>query len=158
MSASASASVRGSPTMRRSSSNHLLQFARVESGGSQAKYFSRVESGVKRFSWSHSHASHLAIQNVLVVGGSNGLDFALATRALYQQRAHLDHTCSSAKKALKGLRFISNSKNNSVDGWNEVQNSFNKLANDSYLYRVDFRQCIGHKTLFNSNGAISMRV
>ncbi|KAI8000923.1 hypothetical protein LOK49_LG09G01218 [Camellia lanceoleosa] len=147
--------------MRRSSSNHLLQFSQElkAEAVAKAKYFSQeLKAALKRFSWSHSHASHLAIQNVLVVGGSNGLDFALATRALYQQRAHLDHTCSSAKKALKGLRFISNSKNNSVDGWNEVQNSFNKLANDGYLYRADFRQCIGHKTLFNSNGAISMRV
>ncbi|KAI7999797.1 hypothetical protein LOK49_LG09G01204 [Camellia lanceoleosa] len=105
--------------MRRSSSNRLLQFLQElkAEAVAKAKHFSQeLKAALKRFSWSHGHALRLAIQNVLVVGGSNGLDFALATRALYQQRARLDHTRSSAKKALKGLRFISSSKNNSVDG------------------------------------------
>ncbi|KAF5935468.1 hypothetical protein HYC85_026597 [Camellia sinensis] len=144
--ASASASGSRSPTMRRSSSNRLLQFSQElkAEAVAKAKHFSQeLKAELKRFSWSHGHASRSAIQNALVVGGSNGLDSALAARALRQQRARLDRTRSGAKKALKGLRFISSSKNNSVDGWNEVQNSFNKLAKDGYLYRADFGQCIG---------------
>ncbi|KAL7167620.1 hypothetical protein ACSBR2_038144 [Camellia fascicularis] len=145
-SASASASGSRSPTMRRSTSNRLLQFSQElkAEAVAKAKQFSQeLKAELKRFSWSHGHASRSAIQNVLVAGASNGLDSALAARALRQQRARLDRTRSGAKKALKGLRFISSSKNNSVDGWNEVQNSFNKLAKDGYLYRADFGQCIG---------------
>ncbi|KAI7991366.1 hypothetical protein LOK49_LG12G02953 [Camellia lanceoleosa] len=132
--------------MRRSSSNRLFQFSQElkAEAVAKAKHFSQeLKAELKRFSWSHGHASRSAIQNVLIVEGSNGLDSALAARALRQQRARLDRTRSGAKKALKGLRFISSSKNNSVDGWNKVQNNFNKLAKDGYLYRADFRQCIG---------------
>ncbi|CAL5352121.1 unnamed protein product [Camellia sinensis] len=135
-SASASASGSWSLTMRQSSLN--------PEAVAKAKHFSQeLKAELKRFSWSHNHASRSAIQNVLIVGGSNGLDSALVARALHQQRARLDRTHSGAKKALKGPRFISSSKNNSVDGWNKVQNSFNKLAKDGYLYRAHFGQCIG---------------
>ncbi|CAL5425795.1 unnamed protein product [Camellia sinensis] len=145
-SASASASGSWSLTMRQSSLNRLFQFSQElkAEAVAKAKHFSQeLKAELKRFSWSHNHASRSAIQNVLIVGGSNGLDSALVARALHQQRARLDRTHSGAKKALKGPRFISSSKNNSVDGWNKVQNSFNKLAKDGYLYRAHFGQCIG---------------
>ncbi|KHG03419.1 Respiratory burst oxidase A [Gossypium arboreum] len=57
-------------------------------------------------------------------------------------RAQLDRTRSGAHKALRGLRFISNNKANA---WEEVENKFNKLAKDGYLFRSDFAQCIGMK-------------
>ncbi|KAL0312532.1 UNVERIFIED_CONTAM: Respiratory burst oxidaseprotein A [Sesamum radiatum] len=60
-----------------------------------------------------------------------------------RQRAQLDRTRSGAHKALQGLKFISNCKNNRIDAWNEVQRNFEKLAKDGYLYRADFAQCIG---------------
>ncbi|CAL5411664.1 unnamed protein product [Camellia sinensis] len=147
-SASALASTSGSrsPTMRWSLSNRLLQFSQElkAEAVAKAKHFSQeLKAELKRFSWSHGHASRSAIQNVLVVGGSNGLDSTLVARAFHQQRARLNRTRSGAKKALKGLRFISSSKNNNVDEWNEVQNSFNKFAKDGYLYCADFGQCIG---------------
>ncbi|KAJ0431271.1 putative NAD(P)H oxidase (H(2)O(2)-forming) [Helianthus annuus] len=52
---------------------------------------------------------------------------------------------SGTRKALKGLRFISNGKINGVDGWKEVEINFDKFAKDGYLYRADFAQCIGMK-------------
>uniref|UniRef100_A0A5B6YN09 Uncharacterized protein n=1 Tax=Davidia involucrata TaxID=16924 RepID=A0A5B6YN09_DAVIN len=148
--ASASASASRSPTMRRSSSNRLLHFSQElkAEAVAKAKQFSQeLKAELKRFSWSHGHAprthssSPSAIQNV-VLRGSGGLDSALAARALRQRQAQLDRTRSGAQKALQGLRFISNTKTNSVDAWNEVINNFNKLAKDGYLYRADFAQCI----------------
>jgi len=63
-------------------------------------------------------------------------------RDLRKQRAQLERNSSGAKKALRGLKFIS-SKSNGVDGWKEVQSNFDSLAKDGFLYRSDFAQCIG---------------
>ncbi|KAL3818013.1 hypothetical protein ACJIZ3_003918 [Penstemon smallii] len=132
-----SASNSRSPTMRRSSSNKLFQFSQELKAEAlaKAKQFSQE---LRRFSWNHSHASR-----ILGGGGGGGLDSALAARAMRRQRAQLDRTRSGAQKALQGLKFISNSKNNRIDAWNEVESNFQKLAKDGYLYRVDFAQCIG---------------
>ncbi|MCD7449590.1 hypothetical protein HAX54_000655, partial [Datura stramonium] len=105
-----------------------------------------LKAELKRFSWSHGHASRAFsptsfFQNT-VVGTGNGVDSALAARALRRQRAQLDRTRSSAQKALRGLKFISNNKTN---GWNDVESNYAKLAKDGYLYRSDFAQCIGMK-------------
>ena len=156
--ASASVSAPRSPSsMRRSSSNRLLQFSQElkAEAVAKAKQFSQeLKAELRRFSWSHGQASRVlasssaALQNV-VVGTNTGVDSALAARALRQQRARLDRTRSGAHKALQGLRFISSRKTNGVDAWNEVQNSFHKLAKNDYLYRSDFAQCIGFMSCFN---------
>ena len=130
-----------SPTMRRSSSSRLRQFSPELKAEAVAKA-RQFSMELRRFPWSIGHASRASssstMQNV-----SGGLDSALAARAMRKQRAQLDRTRSGAHKALKGLRFISNSKINGVDGWNEVLDNFNKLAKDGFLYRSDFAQCIG---------------
>lgn len=136
-----------SPTMRRSTSNKFRQFSQElkAEAVAKAKQFSQeLKAELRRFSWSHGHGSRAFsptsfFQNA-VVGTGNGVDSALAARALRRQRAQLDRTRSSAHKALRGLKFISNNKTN---GWNEVENNFAKLAKDGYLYRSDFAQCIG---------------
>lgn len=148
-------SVSRSPTMRRSSSNRLLQFShelKVEAVAKAKQFSQELKAELRRFSWSHGHASRAlssssAFQNAVVVAGGGGLDSALAARAIRRQRAQLDRTRSGAQKALQGLKFISKCKTNGVDAWNEVQSNFNKLAKDGYLYRADFAQCIG----FNAN-------
>ncbi|KAL2517209.1 Respiratory burst oxidaseprotein F [Abeliophyllum distichum] len=144
-SASASASASRSPTMRRSSSNKLLQFSQElkAEAVAKAKQFSQeLKAEIRRFSWSHGNASRI-LSGGASGGGTSGLDSALAARAIRRQRAQLDRTRSSAHKALQGLKFISNSKNNHVQAWNEVQNNFDKLARDGLLHRSDFAQCIG---------------
>ncbi|KAI7994170.1 hypothetical protein LOK49_LG11G02721 [Camellia lanceoleosa] len=153
VSASASASASRSPTMRRSVSiNRLFQFSQElkAEAVAKAKQFSQdLKAELRRFSRSHGHASRVlssspsSALHSIVVGHSGGLESALAARALRQQRARLDRTRSGAQKALQGLKFISSRKTNGVDGWNEVENSFYKLAKDGYLYRSDFAQCIG---------------
>ncbi|KAL6986325.1 hypothetical protein U1Q18_019692 [Sarracenia purpurea var. burkii] len=148
---SSSTSAPRSPTMRRSSSNRLRQFShelKAEAVAKAKQFSQELKAELKRFSWSHGHATRVlsssspASQNV-VVGASPGLESALAARALRQQRARLDRARSGAQKALQGLKFISSRKTNGVDAWNEVQNNFNKLAKNGYLYRTDFAQCIG---------------
>ncbi|KAF5938564.1 hypothetical protein HYC85_022823 [Camellia sinensis] len=139
--------------MRRSVSiNRLFQFSQElkAEAVAKAKQFSQdLKAELRRFSRSHGHASRVlssspsSALHSIVVGHSGGLESALAARALRQQRARLDRTRSGAQKALQGLRFISSRKTNGVDGWNEVENSFYKLAKDGYLYRSDFAQCIG---------------
>ncbi|KAM7525813.1 hypothetical protein LguiA_015715 [Lonicera macranthoides] len=144
-------SVSRSPTMRRSSSNRLLQFShelKAEAVAKAKQFSQELKAELRRFSWSHGHASRAlssstAFQNAVVGAGGGGLDSALAARAVRRQRAQLDRTRSGAQKALQGLKFISKCKTNGVDAWNEVQSNFNKLTKDGYLYRADFAQCIG---------------
>ncbi|XVF51405.1 hypothetical protein PTKIN_Ptkin04bG0182800 [Pterospermum kingtungense] len=134
--ASASASASRSPTIKRSSSNRLRQFSQElkAEAVAKAKQFSQELKAevLRKFSWGHGHASQ----------AMTGFDSALAARALRKQRAQLDRTRSGAQKALRGLRFISNNKANA---WEEVENNFNKLAKDGFLFRSDFAQCIGMK-------------
>ncbi|XVE57969.1 hypothetical protein DITRI_Ditri04bG0132000 [Diplodiscus trichospermus] len=133
--ASASASASRSPTIKRSSSNRLRQFSQElkAEAVAKAKQFSQeLKAELRKFSWGHGHASQAI----------TGFDSALAARALRKQRAQLDRTRSGAQKALRGLRFISNNKANA---WEEVENNFNKLAKDGFLFRSDFAQCIGMK-------------
>lgn len=137
-----------SPSIKRSSSNKLRHFSQElkAEAVAKAKQFSQeLKAELRRFSWSHGQASRvLSASTSSSAQNGNGFDSALAARALRKQRAQLDRTRSGAQKALRGLRFISNSsKTNGVDAWNEVQSNFNKLAKGGFLYRADFAQCIG---------------
>ncbi|CAK7335618.1 unnamed protein product [Dovyalis caffra] len=148
VSAGAVTPVSRSPTIRRSSSNKLLQFSQElkAEAVAKAKQFSHeLKAELRRFSWSHGQAAR--VLSASANNGGGGFESALAARALRKQRAQLDRTRSGAHKALRGLKFISNNskKTNGVDAWNEVQSNFEKLAKDGYLYRADFAQCIGMK-------------
>uniref|UniRef100_A0A1D1XZF6 Respiratory burst oxidase A n=1 Tax=Anthurium amnicola TaxID=1678845 RepID=A0A1D1XZF6_9ARAE len=143
-SASASVSSR-SPSMGRSSSHRLRHFSQElkAEAVAKAKQLSHdLKAELRRFSWSHGHGSRAG---GAPSGGAAALDTALAARALRRQRAQLDRSRSGAHKALRGLKFISSSKTNGVDAWNEVQANFHRLAKDGYLSRSDFAQCIGMK-------------
>lgn len=157
----ASAPVSPGPSMRRSASNKLLHFSQElkAEAVAKAKQFSHeLKAELRRFSWSHGHATRVLSSPVSQNGNvgvstactTTGLDSALAARALRQQRARLDRTRSGAQKALQGLRFISCRKTNGVDPWNEVQSNFNSLSKNGYLYRSDFAQCIGLNPSSNS--------
>lgn len=139
------ASVPRSPSIRRNSSRgfrHFSQELKAEAVA-KAKQFSQE---LRRFSWSHGHASRTLSSSASHTGtssaGVGGFETALAARALRKQRAQLDRTRTGAHKALRSLKFIS-SKSNGLDAWNEVQKNFDKLAKDGFLHRVDFGQCIG---------------
>lgn len=139
-----SASGSRTPTLKRTPSSRLLQFSQELKADAVAKA-KQFSLELRRFSWSHSSRNLTPSSAAVVVGGvgGGGLESALAARAIRRQRAQLDRTRSGAQKALRGLRFISNSKTNGADALNEVLNNFNKLAKDGYLFRADFAQCIG---------------
>lgn len=139
-------SISRSPTMKRTSSNRLRQFSQELKAEAVAKA-KQLSQELKRFSWSRSFSGTLTGASNQT-GGSGGLvNSALEARALRKQRAQLDRTRSSAQRALRGLRFISN-KNKNVDGWNDVQSNFEKLSKNGYIYRSDFAQCIGSNSSF----------
>ncbi|KAJ6415120.1 hypothetical protein OIU84_004006 [Salix udensis] len=149
VSAGALSPVSRSPTIRRSSSNKLLQFSQElkAEAVAKAKHFSQeLKAELKRFSWTHGQAARVLSASGKS-GGGGGFESALAARALRKQRAQLDRARPGAHKALRGLRFISNNSKTTtgVDAWSEVQSNFEKLAKDGYLYRADFAQCIGMK-------------
>ncbi|RDX65539.1 Respiratory burst oxidase-like protein F, partial [Mucuna pruriens] len=140
------ASVSRSPTIRRSSSRGLRQFSQELKAEAVAKA-RQFSQELRRFSWSHGHASRALSSSSGLNGvgiAAGGFETALTARALRKQRAQLDRTRSGAHKALRGLKFIS-SKTNRVDAWNEVQSNFDRLAKDGFLFRSDFAQCIGMK-------------
>ncbi|CAK8539339.1 unnamed protein product [Lathyrus sativus] len=112
------------PSTRRSTSKMLRQFSHRIKTEAVAK--------VKQF-------SHEFNRLTFNPGGS---EEALLARDLRKQRAQLDRNRSGAKKALRGLKFIS-SKSNDGDAWNDVQSNFDRFANNGFLHRTDFAQCIG---------------
>ncbi|XP_058100185.1 respiratory burst oxidase homolog protein A-like [Magnolia sinica] len=141
------ASTSRSPTIRRSSSHRLRQFSQElkAEAVARAKHFSQeLKAELRRFSWSHGHASRTLSSSS---ASTPQPDARLAARALRRQRAQLDRTRSGAQRALRGLRFISRTTANGpdVDSWKEIQCNFNKLAKDGFLHRADFAQCIGMK-------------
>lgn len=137
-------SISRSPTMKRTSSNRFRQFSQELKAEAVAKA-KQLSQELKRFSWSRSFSGNLTTTSTAAnqSGGGGGLvNSALEARALRKQRAQLDRTRSSAQRALRGLRFISNKQTN-VDGWNDVQSNFEKFEKNGYIYRSDFAQCIG---------------
>ncbi|KAK7318171.1 hypothetical protein RJT34_02870 [Clitoria ternatea] len=141
------ASVTRSPTIRRNSSRGFRQFSqelKAEAVAKARQFSQELKSELRRFSWSHGHASRTLSSASGGGAAGGGFETALAARALRKQRAQLDRTRSGAHKALRGLKFIS-SKSNGVDAWNEVQRNFDRLAKDGFLFRADFAQCIGMK-------------
>lgn len=137
-------SISRSPTMKRTSSNRLRQFSQELKAEAVAKA-KQLSHELKRFSWSRSFSGTLTTTSTTAANGGGGgglVNSALEARALRKQRAQLDRTRSSAQRALRGLRFISNKKKN-VDGWNDVQTNFEKFEKNGYIYRSDFAQCIG---------------
>ena len=75
---------------------------------------------------------------------------ALAARERRRAQARLNRSRSGARRALKGLRFISRTTGSSSaaaaaggDLWRRVEERFNALARDGLLARDDFGDCIG---------------
>jgi respiratory burst oxidase len=125
-----------SSMIRRNSSNMLrrLSHEMKAEAVAKAKQFSQeLKAELRRFSWSR-----------------NGFETALTARDLRKQRAQHDRNRSGAKKALRGLKFIS-SKSNGVDAWNEMESNFDRFAKDGFLHRTDFAQCIGSFNYVSAN-------
>lgn len=71
---------------------------------------------------------------------------AVDKRGEMKMKAKLMRTKSSAQRALGGLRFISKTtKDTDVNElWRRVESRFNSLAQNGFLSREDFGECIGN--------------
>ena len=70
---------------------------------------------------------------------------AMAARERRREQAQLNRSRAGARRALKGLRFISRTTGSveAAELWRRVEERFNALARDGLLARDDFGDCIG---------------
>ncbi|CAM0951500.1 unnamed protein product [Alopecurus aequalis] len=70
---------------------------------------------------------------------------AMAARERRRIQARVNRSRAGAKRALKGLRFISRTTGSveAAELWRRVEERFNALARDGLLARDDFGECIG---------------
>ncbi|XP_048533221.1 respiratory burst oxidase homolog protein E-like [Triticum urartu] len=70
---------------------------------------------------------------------------AMASRERRRVQARLDRSLSGARRALKGLRFISHATGSAEATalWGAVEERFDALSRDGLLARDDFGDCIG---------------
>lgn len=133
-----------SSSIRRTSSNRLLQLSqefKTEAVARARQFSHELKAEFKRLSISRSKGSG---RTTLTSGNGeacSAIESALAARAARRQSAMLDRSRSGAHRALRGLKFISNSKANA---WSEVESKFHALSNDGYLCRSNFPECIGN--------------
>lgn len=133
-----------SSSVRRSSSNRFLQLSqefKTEAVARARQFSHELKAEFKRLSISRSKGSGRTTPASGNGEACSAIESALAARAARRQRAMLDRSRSGTHRALRGLRFISNSKANA---WSEVESKFHALANDGYLCSSDFPECIGN--------------
>ncbi|XP_066382313.1 respiratory burst oxidase homolog protein E-like isoform X1 [Miscanthus floridulus] len=70
---------------------------------------------------------------------------AMAARERRREQAQLNRSRAGARRALKGLRFISRTTGSveAAELWRRVEERFNDLAREGLLSRDDFGECIG---------------
>lgn len=130
------------------SSNHAAGNGNDGDGDGGSGAFSRslsmshsITSRIRRkFPWLRSMSSRTSVssESVAVVE-----DPVAAARNARRMRAKLERTRSSAQRALKGLRFISETEEATEELWRKVEERFRLLAEDGLLAREDFGECIG---------------
>ena len=69
----------------------------------------------------------------------------MAARERRREQAQLNRSRAGARRALKGLRFISRTTGSveAAELWRRVEERFNDLAREGLLSRDDFGECIG---------------
>jgi respiratory burst oxidase len=127
-----------------SSSNRFLQLSqelKAEAVARARQFSHELKAEFKRLSKSRSKGSGRTTPSSGNGEACSAIESALAARAARRQRAMLDRSRSGAQRAIRGLRFISKSKANA---WSEVECKFHALAQDGFLCRSDFPECIGN--------------
>ncbi|KAJ4950466.1 hypothetical protein NE237_027298 [Protea cynaroides] len=92
----------------------------------------------QKFSWLRSFSARTR-------GSSDADELTISARDARKIQAKLDRTRSSARRGLKGLRFISKTTTteDANELWRKVESRFEQLAKDGFLSREDFGECIG---------------
>lgn len=114
-----------------------------DSGGGGGSLLARSLSAAsklrRKFGWPRSVASSAssAVEAAAPVT-------AMTEREKMRMRAQLQRTRSGAQRALKGLRFISQTTAEDAAAiWQQVEARFDRLAKNGLLAREDFGECIG---------------
>ncbi|THF98257.1 hypothetical protein TEA_018356 [Camellia sinensis var. sinensis] len=102
-----------------------------------ARSLSATSRICRKFSWLRSLSTGMQSED------ADELPDSGSARDARKVKAKLDRTRSSARRALKGLRFISNTTGKSDELWNKVESRFESLSKDGLLCREDFGECIG---------------
>ncbi|KAG2643641.1 hypothetical protein PVAP13_2KG347800 [Panicum virgatum] len=108
-----------------------------EGGGGRLSRCSSTSSRIRRkFAWLRSPSPTPAeLQR----------EAAMAARERRREQAQLNRSRAGARRALKGLRFISRTTGSveAAELWHRVEERFNGLAREGLLSRDDFGECIG---------------
>ncbi|XP_042478306.1 respiratory burst oxidase homolog protein E [Macadamia integrifolia] len=93
----------------------------------------------RKFSWLSSSPARAR------TSASETDELTITARDARKIKTKLDRTRSSAQRAFKGLRFISKTTKteDANELWRIVESRFDRLANDGFLSREDFGECIG---------------
>uniref|UniRef100_A0A0E0ESK6 NADPH oxidase Respiratory burst domain-containing protein n=1 Tax=Oryza meridionalis TaxID=40149 RepID=A0A0E0ESK6_9ORYZ len=119
----------------------------VRSGGGGARSLSRCSSTSsrirKKFAWLRSPSPSPSPRPPTPAELQR--EAAMAARERRRIQARLNRSSTGAKRALKGLRFISRTTGTvqAAELWRRVEDRFNSLARDGLLSRDDFGECIG---------------
>ncbi|CAL5376825.1 unnamed protein product [Camellia sinensis] len=120
-----------------SNSNLAVAGEEAAVNGILARSLSATSRICRKFSWLRSLSTGMQSED------ADELPDSGSARDARKVKAKLDRTRSSARRALKGLRFISNTTGKSDELWNKVESRFESLSKDGLLCREDFGECIG---------------
>ncbi|KAL7194064.1 hypothetical protein ACSBR2_025664 [Camellia fascicularis] len=120
-----------------SNSNLAVAGEEAAVNGILARSLSATSRICRKFSWLRSLSTGMQSED------ADELPDYGSARDARKVKAKLDRTRSSARRALKGLRFISNTTGKSDELWNKVESRFESLSRDGLLCREDFGECIG---------------
>ncbi|KAK8451228.1 hypothetical protein SEVIR_6G176500v4 [Setaria viridis] len=128
--------------------------ARTPDGARSLSRCSSTSSRIRRkFAWLRSPSPSPSQRHPVPASAASDQqavrEAALAARERRRVQARLNRSRSGARRALKGLRFISRTTGDDAAGggdlWRRVEERFNALARDGLLARDDFGDCIGMK-------------
>uniref|UniRef100_A0A0D9XE35 FAD-binding FR-type domain-containing protein n=1 Tax=Leersia perrieri TaxID=77586 RepID=A0A0D9XE35_9ORYZ len=120
---------------------------RTPDGGGTARSLSRCSSTSsrirKKFAWLRSPSPSPSPRPPTPAELQR--EAAMAARERRRIQARLNRSSIGAKRALKGLRFISRTTGSvqAAELWRRVEERFNSLSRDGLLSRDDFGECIG---------------
>uniref|UniRef100_A0ACD5Y1I1 Uncharacterized protein n=1 Tax=Avena sativa TaxID=4498 RepID=A0ACD5Y1I1_AVESA len=99
----------------------------------------------KKFAWLRSPSPAPSPSPRVPTPAELQREAAMAARERRRIQARVNRSRAGAKRALKGLRFISRTTGSveAAELWRRVEERFNALARDGLLSRDDFGECIG---------------
>lgn len=115
-------------------------------GGSALSRCSSTSSRIrKKFAWLRSPSPAPSPSPRVPTPAELQREAAMAARERRRVEARVNRSRAGAKRALKGLRFISRTTGSveAAELWRRVEERFNALARDGLLSRDEFGECIG---------------